>query len=150
MKYRLAVAAALTLLMSALAVPAANASQITPDDQIAYALAHEPGGYATGAHTAYWPDLDETMTSSEAITTQSVGSCGTGSVCAYGGYSLTGAKLSWSSCGTHSTAALPSTGSIADARSSGSLQARNGSTVVATAKAGGQANVWSTVTNVKC
>ncbi|GAA3210612.1 hypothetical protein [Microbacterium terregens] len=130
--------------------PAAHAREITPDHEIAYALEQVPDGYATSEHTASWPRIGMEMVSSLAITSFAVGSCATGAICAYSGYSLTGSKLSWSSCSTYSTAALPSVGSIANARSSGTLRARNGTTVVATAGAGGQANVWSAVTNVQC
>lgn len=150
MKKMLTLLAAVALTATIFAAPAANASEITPDHQIEYALKQVPGGYATSDHTAYWPKTGMEMTSSLAILPFAVGSCATGSICAYSGYSLTGSKLSWTSCSTFSTAALPSVGSIANARSSGTLRARNGTTVVATAGAGGQANVWSAVTNVQC
>ncbi len=138
------------LMLTAFSTPAAHAAEPTPDAEVSYALKHEPGGYATSDHTAYWPKLGMEMTSSQAITAFAVGSCATGSVCAYSGTSLSGSKLSWTTCGTFSTSALASVGSIANARSSGTLRARNGTTVVATAAAGGQANVWSTTTNVQC
>lgn len=143
----LAVGALFVAVMSA---PAAHASEITPDREIAYALEQVAGGYATSEHTASWPKIGMEMVSSLATAPFSVGSCATGSICAYSGYTLTGSKLSWTGCSTYSTAALPSVGSIANARSSGTLRARNGTTVVATAGAGGQANVWSAVTNVQC
>lgn len=123
MKHKVSLALVLALAATVVTAGAAQADEVKVDHEIAYALSVEPGGYATGAHSAYWPELGMTMTSSLAVTTLSVGSCSTGTVCAYSGYSLTGAKLSWSGCSTYSTAALPSVGSIADARSSGKLQA---------------------------
>lgn len=109
----LVVGAVIVAVMSA---PAAHAGEVVPDDQIAYALEQVPGGHATSEHTASWPKLGMEMVSGLAITSFAVGSCATGSICAYSGYSLTGSKLSWTGCSTYSTAALPSVGSIANAR----------------------------------
>lgn len=150
MKTKFTLLTAVTLAFVAIAAPAAQASTFTPDSQIQYALEHEPGGYATSAHSAYWPETGMTMTSGLGISTFAVGSCATGAICAYSGYSLTGSKLSWTACATFSTSALPMVRSIANARSSGTLRARNVTTVVATTGPGGQANVSTTVTNVQC
>ncbi|MDR2373460.1 MAG: hypothetical protein LBD77_05055 [Bifidobacteriaceae bacterium] len=137
---------------------AASATAGTPDSEIIHALAAQPGGHATGAHSAYWPALGMSMESSQAPSAQvargvvlgAVGNCASGSVCAYSGYMQTGAKLSWTTCGTHSTGTLGAVRSIANARSSGTLKAKNGSTIVATAAAGAWATVSGTVTNVSC
>jgi hypothetical protein len=134
-------------LLASLAGPASD--DVIPDPEVAYALEHEPGGFLLNAHEAYWPEHQMTMTSSYALE-QAVGTCATGNICAYSAINLGGAQLSWSSCMSHSTAALPSVQSIANARSTGTLHARNGGTVVASASAGQQANVWSTVTDVQC
>jgi len=113
MKTKTTLAAVAALLIGMLALPAAaHGTEVTPDREVAYALEHEAGGYATGQHTAYWPKTGMQFTSSQAMQTMSVGSCATGSVCAYSGASLTGSKLSWSTCSTFSTSALGSVGSI--------------------------------------
>jgi hypothetical protein len=123
----------------------------TVDDVVRRALEVTPGGHATSDHSAYWPELGMTLTSAAVgAAARAVGSCGTGSVCAYSGSSLSGSKLSWSSCGSHPTSALASVRSIANGRASGTLQARNGSTVRASAAAGTQKNVSGTVTNIYC
>jgi hypothetical protein len=154
-RYVVAITAATITLATASTASAATdpTTGIVIDDEVAYALEMEPGGYATGEHTAYWPDLSMTLESSQAHAATpraAVGSCASGSVCAYSGYGLAGSKLSWTTCGSHPTTALSSVKSIANARSSGTLQARNGTTVVASASAGGQANVTQPVTNVYC
>jgi len=150
MRTRIVVGIVLSLVVGTVGATSAHADEVIPDAEVAYALAAEPGGYATGAHTAYWPGSGMTLQSSEAFSIQSVGSCATGAICAYNGLALTGAKLSWTTCGTFSTSALATVKSIANARSSGTLRARNGTTVLATATAGKQANVAGTVTNVQC
>ncbi len=141
------VAAVTAVIFSA---PAAYATDATvPRDDIAAVMDAVPGGVLIDADHAEWPSIGMEMTSAEAATTYSVGSCATGSVCAFSGSNLSGSKLSWSTCGTFTISAF-TVRSIADARSTGYLQARNGTTVVATAYAGGSANVFGTVTNVRC
>jgi hypothetical protein len=128
-----------------------DSDEDTVDDVVRRALEVTPGGHATGDHSAYWPELGMTLTSAAAgSAARAVGSCGTGSVCAYSGSSLSGSKLSWKSCGSHSTSALASVRSIANGRASGTLHARNGSTVRASAAPGTQKNVSGTVTNIYC
>ncbi|PPF41870.1 hypothetical protein C5B85_18285 [Pseudoclavibacter sp. AY1F1] len=151
-------AGSLALLMLFVGAPAAQAETtvVDVDEIVTYALDAVPGGHATGEHTAYWPDLGMTLLSEEASASPSrdrqraVGSCASGNVCAYSGSSLSGSKLSWSSCGTHSTAALGSVRSIANGRTSETLRARNGSTVLATATPGTQKNVSGTARTVNC
>ncbi len=123
-------------------------SGMHPD--IAYALETVPGGVAVGTHRAEWPDRGMTV-EAPGEHDRAVGGCATGAVCAFAGSNLSGTKLSWTSCGTFSTAGLSSVGSIANARSAGYLQARTSSgSVVATAIAGSWANAGSGVTNVRC
>ncbi|QTV79159.1 hypothetical protein [Microbacterium sp. NIBRBAC000506063] len=82
---------------------------------------------------------------------RSVGSCATGSVCAFSQQNISGTKLSWGSCSTHTIPGSFSVKSIANARSAGSiLQARNGTTVLASATGGTWKNVAGTTTNVRC
>lgn len=144
-------AVATTLLVLGVAPAAAHADTIDP--RIAQALETVAGGEALDSHTAYWPEQHMTLTvdDDDIVPFSAVGSCPDGSICAYAGLALTGARLSWTTCGTHSTSALGApVRSIADARSTGMLQARNGTTVVATAYAQSWAGVTGTSDNVKC
>lgn len=148
----LAVVAAFVLVC---AVPQAAAATETIDPAIVAADAQEPGGVIVDAHTIVWPEEGKELTvlgssASSVSARATLAGCDTGKVCAYSGSNATGSKLSWSTCGSHSTSLLASVGSIANGRSSGNLQARNGTTVVATAGPGATKNVFSTVTNVKC
>lgn len=128
-----------------------NSVEVIPDEEISRALLIEPNGYATGQHTAYWPELEMTMVSDQGrIERNAVGTCSNGTDCAYGGASMQGSKLSWSGCGSHPTSALSTVRSIANGRSSRTLEARNGTTVVASATPGKWRNVSKKVTNVYC
>ncbi|MGN7979452.1 peptidase inhibitor family I36 protein [Microbacterium sp. 22195] len=141
---------AMIIIAVVLSAPSASASeaQVARDD-VAAVMDAVPGGVLVDADHAVWPSIGMEMTSAEAAGVFSVGSCATGSVCAFSGANLSGSKLSWSTCSTFTISAF-TVRSIADARSSGYLQARNGTTVVATANAGASANVFGTVTNVRC
>ncbi|MDN3445325.1 hypothetical protein [Microbacterium sp. APC 3901] len=123
------------------------------DPLILEVMAEVPGGVIIDAQHAVWFRLGMELVAAEqprAESTASVGSCATGTVCVYTGSSLGGAKLSWSACGVLPIPSSFSAKSIADARSGGYAQARNGTTVLATALAGGWANVGGTSTNVRC
>lgn len=140
-----ALAGAMTLI-----APAAYAqSAPSADPEIAAVMAEVPGGTVIDADHAVWPALGMEMTAADAVSPFTVGSCATGRVCAFSGSNGSGSKLSWSTCSTFTISAF-TVHSIADARSTGYLQARNGSTVVATAHAGTSANAYGTVTNVRC
>lgn len=149
MKRLIVAAGAAIVLTLSLAGPAAASEAVHPD--VAFALAAEPGGVATGYGSAEWPDLGMTLT---VPVGRAVGTCATGSICAYSSGALGGTKLSWSTCGSKSTAALSQVGSIANARSSGTLHARVGTTVRASAGANAYANVPAayqpSITNVFC
>lgn len=119
-----------------------------PDLQAA--LERVPGGVLVDGTTVVWPEQGMTL---EAPVARAVGSCATDAVCAYSETNRGGSKLQWTSCGTHSTAALSKVGSIANARS-GTLKARAGTTVRASASSGSSANVPAAymydITNVTC
>lgn len=123
-------------------------ARLHPD--VRHALERVPGGVVVHGGMAVWPELDMTL---EVSWPWAVGSCATDAVCAYSGANRGGTKLQWNSCGTHSTAALSEVRSIANARS-GTLDARDGTTVRASASAGSSANVpaiyASDITNVTC
>ncbi len=127
----------------------ADTGEVAPE--VAYALKVEPGGVSVDYWNAVWPKLDMTLTVPSTVSRAAVGKCASGRVCAFNGYGASGTYLSWGSCGSHSTSALSgSVRSIANARSSGTLKARNGTTVLATAGAGSSANVYGSTTNVYC
>lgn len=141
------VALAVTALVPA--AYSADGDHVAPE--VAYALEVEPGGVVVDYWNAIWPEQHMTLTVPRDIGRAAVGSCANGRVCAFNGQRLSGAYLSWTSCGSHSTAALSgSVRSIANARSSGTLRARNGTTVIASATANSWMNVYGTTTNVYC
>jgi hypothetical protein len=120
-------------------------SRPTLDEEIDQVLTQFPGGVRVAANVIEWEGGAVTLTleAPGAFAPMSVGSCATGSYCAYSGANLSGSKLSFTTCNTTvSTAALGGVvRSIANARSSGSVQARNSSgTTLATISAGGQLN----------
>lgn len=126
-----------------------SAAQAAPGDAAATDLQNRideiiedyPGGTQIGPNGISWDDGDMLLTlEAPEIGVQAVGSCATGSFCAYSGTSLTGSKLSYSSCTTHSTAGI-SVHSIANARGSGTVQAKNSSnSVLASVGAGKRLN----------
>jgi hypothetical protein len=152
MKKFAAAALGVTMVLAGILTGTAAQADEQHHPSVEYALQHEPGGVVLDERTVVWPHLGMTLVvdSDTGLGVQSVGPCATGRVCAFGGANLTGAMLSWTTCGTFATGALPSVGSIANARSSGSLQARNGTNVIVTVGANGSANVNGTVTNVRC
>ncbi len=141
----------LTMIFALVAQPAAaQGADLDPHPDIAAVMSEHPGGKLLSPTHAVWPDLGmEMFVPSAEYSLFAVGSCATGRVCAYSGHGLTGSALSWTSCGTVSVSAFV-VRSIANARSSGYFQARQGSTVHATANAGGWSNVYNTVNNVHC
>ncbi|UPL10593.1 peptidase inhibitor family I36 protein [Microbacterium sufflavum] len=149
MKTKLLVTLAATaLLVGGSLAPAHADESLHPD--VVYALEHVPGGVAVDAHTAEWPDLGMQLTVPSPYQ-RAVGSCATGQYCAYSEPNRGGTRLSFSVCSIVSTAGLSTVRSIANARSSGTVQARNAaSTVLASAGAGVTANVVGAVTNLRC
>ncbi len=118
-----------------------------------------PGGVVIDEYHAVWPDLEMEMTvapaESEAYAARSaalaaVGACATGKVCAVSLSATNGSKLSWGTCNTSFPVGTFTVRSIADARSSGYVQAKYGTTVRATAYAGGWSNVYGTVSRISC
>lgn len=118
---------------------AETVGDVHPD--IAFALHAEPGGVVVDYYTAEWPALDMRLEVTARTSARSVGSCGTSAICAYSLGSQAGTKLSWTSCGSKSTAALATVGSIANARTSGTLRALVGGVAKASVGAGAYANV---------
>jgi Peptidase inhibitor family I36 len=141
----------LVLLTGSLLAAGPATADDTPDPRITAALAEHSGGEVIDAHTAYWPDEHMTLHVDNPLLRVAVGNCPNGSICAFSGTNIGGSRISWTTCGTYNTSTLGApVKSIADARSTGSLQARSGTTVLATAIAQSWDNVTGTTDNVRC
>ena len=144
------------VLVSGVSDPAEAAAADSFQEQIDDVLERFPGGVQTGPTSVEWDGgaVELVFAHPTAPGVASVGSCATGAYCAFNLPNLGGTRLSLTTCGTTvSTAALPgSVQSIANARATGSVQARNGSgTTLATVAAGGQLNVApSGITHLRC
>lgn len=149
----LAVAAAVAVLIAGGSVPA-NAAESTgeQDPLITAMLAEVPGGVVVDETRVVWPRLDMELEvqPERAAFAFAVGSCATGRICAYNAVSLAGSRLSFGTCGNHPIPSPFTARSVANARLSGSVQARNGSTVVATVYAGNWTNLGGAVNNLRC
>ncbi|WP_431807789.1 hypothetical protein [Microbacterium paraoxydans] len=141
-------AATALLLLGGSVAPAHADESLHPD--VVYALDHVPGGVVVDPYTVVWPDLGMEL-SVPSPTLRAVGSCATGQYCAYSEPNRGGTRLSFTVCSIVSTSGLSTVRSIANARTSGTVQARNAaSTVLASAGAGATANVVGAVTNLRC
>ncbi|MGN7948537.1 hypothetical protein ACTJKH_07310 [Microbacterium sp. 22215] len=149
---RTVTAIATLVLALTFATTAANADTDELHPDVEYALEAVPGGIAVDDTTVVWPALGMTLeAASESSALRAVGSCATGTYCAYASPNLQGSKLTFTICTNVSTAALQTVGSIANGRTSGSVRARNSSgTTLATAGANGSANVGGVTTNLLC
>lgn len=111
-------------------LPQVSAAQL--QTRITAVLDANPGGTQLNSHTVQWNDGDVTLD----LAPTAVGTCATGSFCAYSSPNLTGSKLSYATCSTYSVTAI-TVRSIANARSSGSIRAQNsGGSTLATVGAG--------------
>lgn len=147
-------AAVLGLVMTLGAAPAMAAVQDDRevDPLVAAMLEEVPGGVLLDANHAVWPELDMELRvpGASGITARSVGSCATGKICAYNSSSLGGGALTFGTCAVHAIASSFTVKSVANARSGGYVQVRNGTSVVKTVNAGTWGNVSGTVTNLRC
>lgn len=132
---------------------AASSGDADPDPQITAMLAEVPGGVVIDSTHAVWPELamELTVFADHGRSARSVGSCATSSICVYNGFSLGGTSaLTFGTCGNHVIPSTFSAKSLANARTSGYVQARSGSAVVATVSAGNWDNLSGGVTNLRC
>lgn len=147
-------ATVLGLVMTLGAAPAMAAVQDDRevDPLVAAMLEEVPGGVLVDENHAVWPELgmDLRVPSASGITARSVGTCATGKICAYNAASLGGGVLTFATCSVHAIASSFTVKSVANARTSGYVQARNGTTVVKTVNANSWGNVSGTVTNLRC
>ncbi len=134
----------------AVATPSGGAE---PDPQITAMLEEVPGGIVIDARHAVWPELamELTVFADRGRSARSVGSCATNKICVYNGVSLGGTSaLTFSTCSNHAIPSSFSAKSLANARTSGFVEGRSGSTVLATVYAGSWSNVPSGVTSLRC
>ncbi len=130
--------------------PSANATEPPPHPEIASAMAALPGGVLISPNEAEWPKLGIRF-EVPSVTTFSVGSCATGTTCAYRNANLGGAKATFYGCSTWSTTAFGSVGSVANARTSGWAEVRNSSGgVITTVGYGTWKNVGAGTTSIAC
>jgi hypothetical protein len=154
------VAAALVAVI-ALTPAAANAAVAPPDREplqarINAVMKANPGGVQIADDQVAWSDGDVVLTLEGGSNQRSIGSCSTGSYCAWSAITYTGIKLSFSACslaGSSSSLAPLGTNarSLADARTTGTLKVKNGSTLVWNMAANtGIPNNTFTVTTMVC
>lgn len=145
--HRALFAAVATVLLALSALFASSAHAIGSESVIAAstkpvqqliddAMHDRPGGTQISATEVSWEDGAVTLTVYDGLSSRAIGSCAAGSFCAWDGSHLTGSRLSFTSCATHSTAGLSIVRSLANARSSGTVKAKNsGGTVLLTLSA---------------
>lgn len=139
-------------LMAAFLVPTpayANADKLQA--RVDAILASFPGGVQTGLGEITWDDGEVTLTITDS-TAKAVGTCASGSFCAYTGTSMSGARISFTNCsGTNSVAPLgAAVRSFANARSSGTVYAYNGLSSVDSVSTGSHKNTTATITRLGC
>lgn len=144
---------AVTVLLSLVAPFAASADEPASDalqQRIDSILTQYPGGMQTAANEVSWDDGDIVLTldSGNGIGPLAVGSCETGKYCAYSGIGLSGSKITFTTCGTtQSTSPIGTVRSLANARSSGRIEAKSSGGIVL-ASLGSNASIASTPTGV--
>lgn len=150
MKRPATLATVLTVLALTLA-PSAAADDPSMQERVE-AVIDEHGGVQSGWNEVTWDDGDVVLTiEPEGFAPFAVGNCATGRYCVYDGQNRTGSKLSFTSCANHSVSPLGSpVRSMANARSSGSVVAKNGSTIVLTVAVGATKNTTATITHANC
>lgn len=118
------------------------------------ALTANPGGTQIAWNEVSWDDgaMILTLAPETGTVHTMVGGCASGKFCAYDHASYSGNKITYSTCTSYqSVSALPgAVRSMANSRTSGSIKAYSGSTLLATATAGHGTNVGGTTTYISC
>lgn len=144
----------LSLLVGALTVGAAPASAASdPLQERVDAVIAEFGGTQTASNEVSWEDGAVVLTlASDGVALRAVGSCATGAFCAYSGFGYSGNRLTFIGCTTgNSVAALGTVRSIANARTSGTVRAYDGSALIATLAPGtGRTSVPAGIDKLNC
>lgn len=154
-------AAAVLVAAVSLAPTPALASGSYPDDEslqsrIDAVLLAFPDGVQIADDTVAWERGEVALTLAGGSSARSIGNCATGKYCAWSAFNYGGSKLSFSSCSlagsSNSLAPLGSNArSLANARTSGTVKAKNGATVVHTLAAGvGIPSNVATLTTMVC
>ncbi len=148
--FLVAIVTAATLLITPATRALADNDQVTA--QVNYALARVPGGTQTSPNQVIWPDgTILTVDTGNSVARAAAASCASGKFCAYADLNGAGSHLDFATCpSANSVAALPQVRSIANARSSGTVTGRNGSTVIVTVNPGTTKNVTKTIDRVVC
>ena len=159
MKLKALLLAATTAVALSLAAVPATAATVVPDGElqakIDAVMAKFPGGVQIADDSVAWQKGEIVLTLEGGSNARSVATCTTGSYCGWSGASYTGTKLSFTACsaaGTSSSLALlTATRSLANARTSGMVRAKNLSTTVYTLPAStGIASNPATLTSLVC
>jgi hypothetical protein len=151
--HRLPLFAALLFTASTLAVPTAASAADGVTSQIAYALQMAPGGVQTSWNQVTWSDgavltVEPTNILARASATST---CPSGKFCAFTDLNGAGTHLDFSACpSSNGVGALTRVWSIANARSSGTVTGRSGSSIVVTVSPGAVKNVTKVVDKVVC
>ncbi|WP_454296678.1 hypothetical protein [Salana multivorans] len=123
------------------------------DQRVARVLEENPGGLRTGWNEVSWRDGAAVLTLADGtgVPARASSTCGNGRICVYSGKSGGGDQFAFSGCGPHSVSVLGApVRSVENARASGSVVVKNGSTIVKIVDAGDTSNVTGTVTTVGC
>lgn len=143
-----------TLIMSTSAAPAlADEMSASGTPTVYDILAANPGGTIIDERTISWQNGTIVLTLEGGRSARAVGSCATGSFCAFNGANLGGSRLAFSSCdATFSTAQLfGGVKSVANARSGGNVKGQNSSsTTLMTVAANSSANAPGGVVKLNC
>jgi len=141
----------------AIALSATNlSSENEMQQRINDVIADHPGGQQTAWNEVTWDGGAIVLTLSPRDESprheRAVGGCPAGSFCAFAGSNYSSSRLTFSTCtSSHSVAPLgASVRSIANSRTSGQVQALNGSTVVLTVPANSGQNTAPTITSLSC
>ncbi|MEO5535265.1 MAG: peptidase inhibitor family I36 protein [Pseudolysinimonas sp.] len=136
---------------------AATADPLTSlSSRVAEILQEFPGGIEVAPGVIEWQKGAVTLTLESEFSARSIGTCSTGQYCAWSNTLYSGTKLAFTSCsvGGTSSSLAPLGGlvrSTANARTSGTVNAVNGATVVYTMAANtGKPSNAATLTDLVC
>lgn len=144
----LVVAAAVIAVATSAAAPAV--AQEGPPDPVAHEVSRildeVPGAVQLDATTVVAGDA--TFTVDDGTDARAIASCSTGKYCAWRGSGYTGTRVDFTSCSASGTTSLliglgGAARSVANARLSGSVQLRNGTTTLATLAANSGNSNWT-------
>jgi len=147
--------ASVLLILGAAPVSAVSSADAGIQARIDEVLAEFPGGTQISATTVSW-DGGAILLTFPSPNTRAIGSCATGSYCAYSSTNFSGTRLAFTGCSADGTAnSLAPLGaaarSVANARTSGTVRAMNGTSVVHTLSANTGVSVnASALTNLSC